>query len=235
MQATRPFLSVIVPTLDEGATIDAALAALAPLRRDGAEILVCDGGSRDATRALAAPYADRVVEAPRGRAPQMNAAAAAAHGDVLLFLHADTRLPEGAAQAIRAGLESSGRAWGRFDVDIDAPDPLLRVVACAMNLRSRMTGIATGDQAIFVRRAAFESIGGYAVIPLMEDVALSKSLKKISPPLCLTERVLTSARRWRRRGTLRTIALMWRLRLEYALGADPRRLARRYDVERTSS
>jgi len=165
----------------------------------------------------------------------MNAGAKAARGEVLLFLHADTRLPPGAAGLIGEGLARSGRAWGRFDVRIDAHDALLRLVACAMNVRSRATGIATGDQAIFVRRAVFESLDGYAVIPLMEDIALSKALKRVSPPLCLRERVLTSPRRWRRHGTLRTIALMWRLRLEYALGADPRRLARRYDVERTSS
>ncbi len=194
-----------------------------------------DGGSGDATRGLAAPLADRVIEAARGRAAQMNAGAAMARGEVILFLHADTRLPEGAAAAIREGLARSGRAWGRFDVEIAAADALLRIVARMMSLRSRLTGIATGDQAIFVRRAVFESFGGYPVIPLMEDVALSKALKRASPPLCLYERVATSARRWRRRGTLRTIALMWRLRLEYALGADPRRLARRYDVERTSS
>ena len=125
--------------------------------------------------------------------------------------------------------------WGRFDVAIAGADPALAGCAADDELRSRLTGIATGDQAIFARRAAFEAAGGFPEIPLMEDVALSKALKRASPPLCLRERVVTSGRRWQRHGTLRTILLMWRLRLAYALGADPRRLARRYDIERTSS
>jgi rSAM/selenodomain-associated transferase 2 len=197
-------------------------------------VLVVDGGSRDATKALAVPLADRVIDAPRGRASQMNAGACATDGAVLLFLHADTRLPADAPDLARR-LDESGRDWGRFDVAIVGADPLLAMVAWLMNARSRLTGIATGDQAMFVRRAAFEAAGGFPEIPLMEDVALSKRLKRGSPPLCLRERVLTSGRRWERRGTLRTIALMWRLRAAYALGADPHRLARRYDVERTSS
>ena len=224
-------LSVIVPVLDEAACIEATLA---PLRARGCEVIVVDGGSRDATKALAAPWADRVIDSPRGRAAQMNAGARAARGDTLLFLHADTLLPGNASDAIRAGLGRSRRAWGRFDVDISGAGPLLKLVAIMMNARSRLTGIATGDQAMFMRRDAFDAVGGFPEIPLMEDIALSKALKRRSAPLCLRERVVTSGRRWERRGTLRTILLMWRLRLAYALGADPRRLARRYDVERTS-
>lgn len=219
-------LSIIIPTLDEEAAIAGCLARVQPLRAAGAEIVVVDGGSRDATRALAAPLADRVIEAPRGRAAQMNAGARASRGDSLLFLHADTILPENAGDAIEESLRS--RAWGRFDVAINGGPALLRVVAFLMNARSRATGIATGDQAIFAKRTAFDAAGGFPAIPLMEDVALSKALKRISPPACLRLRVITSGRRWEKHGTLRTILLMWRLRLAYALGADPERLARSY-------
>jgi rSAM/selenodomain-associated transferase 2 len=229
-----PF-SIVMPVLEEAAAIESALAPLQGLRAAGAEVIVVDGGSRDATRDLAAPLADRVLEAPRGRASQMNAGARASRGATLLFLHADTRLPPGALERIAAGLARGEREWGRFDVQIAGRAPLLPVVAAAMNLRSRLTGIATGDQAMFARRGAFEACGGFPDIPLMEDVALSKALRRRSAPLCLRERVTTSGRRWERHGTLRTVVLMWRLRLAYALGADPRRLARRYEVERTSS
>jgi rSAM/selenodomain-associated transferase 2 len=228
-------LSIIVPTLDEAQALPGTLAPLQALRAQGVEVIVVDGGSRDATAAVARPLADRVLDAPRGRALQMNAGARAASGEVLVFLHADTRLPDGAVAAIEGALADPRRAWGRFDVRIEAPGAPLRLVAALMNLRSRWSGIATGDQAIFVRRSAFDSVGGYAPIPVMEDIALSRRLKAITPPACLAERVTTSGRRWEREGVLRTIVLMWRLRLAYALGADPHRLARRYAVERTSS
>ena len=228
-------ISIVVPALEEAAAIAGTLEALRPMRARDVEVLVVDGGSRDATSAIAAPLADRVLEAPRGRASQMNAGARAARGDILVFLHADTRLPPDAPEAIREALARSGRAWGRFDVQIEGAGAMLALVAAAMNARSRLTGIATGDQAIFVRRAAFEAAGGFPPIPLMEDIALSKALKRVSPPARVAERATTSGRRWERRGTVATIALMWRLRLAYALGADPHRLARRYDVERTSS
>jgi rSAM/selenodomain-associated transferase 2 len=235
MSETLPFVSVVVPVLDEALGLAASLAGLQALRGAGAEVIVVDGGSRDATRSIAAPLADRLIDAPRGRASQMNAGARAARGAVIVFLHADTVVPPGAIEGLAARLERSGRSWGRFDVSIAGADPLLALVAILMNARSRLTGVATGDQAIFVRRDAFERAGGFPGIPVMEDVALSKILKRESPPLCLRERVVTSGRRWEKHGTLRTIFLMWRLRLAYALGADPRRLARRYDVERTSS
>jgi len=228
-------LSIIVPTLDEAPGIADCLGRLAPFRARGAEVIVADGGSADGTAALASPFADRVLVAPRGRAAQMNAGAAAATGDTLLFLHADTRLPEGADRHVLEGLAATGRGWGRFDVAIDGRGSMLRVVAALMNARSRLTAIATGDQAIFVRRAAFEAAGGFPAIPLMEDIALTKSLKRLGPPLCLRERAVTSARRWERHGTLATIVLMWRLRLAYFLGADPARLAKRYGNGRAPS
>jgi rSAM/selenodomain-associated transferase 2 len=155
---------------------------------------------------------------------QMNAGADAAKGDALLFLHADTRLPVNAAEAVLASLATHD--WGRFDVRIQGRHPLLKVIACAMNLRSRLTGIATGDQAIFVRRDAF---GGFPEIALMEDIAFCKAMKRRSPPACLRETVLTSGRRWESRGVLRTVVLMWRLRLLYFLGASPERLVRLYE------
>lgn len=225
-----PALGIVVPVLDEEAGIGACLARLAPLRARGAEVVVVDGGSRDRTRERAAPHADRVVEAPRGRATQMNAGAAATTAATLLFLHADTLLPPDADRLVAAALERHG--WGRFDVAIAGADPLLVVVAAFMNRRSRWTGIATGDQALFMRRAAYDACGGFPGIPLMEDIAMSRALRKASPPACLRERVVTSGRRWESRGTLRTIVLMWRLRLAYALGADPHDLARAYEGRR---
>ena len=219
-------LSVIVPALDEAAGIAATLQALAPLRADGHEVIVVDGGSRDATAAIAARFSERVLQAPCGRARQMNAGAAVASGDALLFLHADTRLPGNAAQLVREALER--RAWGRFDVRIEGRSRWLAVVAFCMNWRSRLTGIATGDQAMFMRREAFAAAGGFAEIPLMEDVELSVRLKAISAPACIRTRAATSGRRWERHGVLRTVLLMWRLRLAYFLGARPEDLARRY-------
>jgi rSAM/selenodomain-associated transferase 2 len=224
-------ISIIVPTLNEAAHIGATLAALAPLRASGHEAIVVDGGSTDGTVAQAAGRADRILTAARGRASQMNAGAAEARGEVLLFLHADTFLPRDADLAIARALERSGAAWGRFDVAIDSPRAVLGLVARAMNLRSRLTGIATGDQAIFVRATVFRAVGGFPPLALMEDVAISATLKRISPPLCLDGRVTTSPRRWEANGVVRTIALMWWLRLRYFLGASPERLARAY-VER---
>jgi rSAM/selenodomain-associated transferase 2 len=221
-------LSIIMPVLDEAAGIASALDGLADLRRRGAEIIVVDGGSRDDTLERARSGAARVLSAPRGRALQMNAGAAAASGDVLLFLHADTRLPHDADRLVRDGLARTSRSWGRFDVTIAGRSPMLTVIATMMNLRSRFTGIATGDQAIFVRADAFHAAGGFPTIPLMEDIALSKVLKRNGRPLCLRARVTTSGRRWDTHGVARTVLLMWRLRLAYFLGADPTRLARQY-------
>ena len=223
-------LSVIVPALNEAAWIRGALEALAPLRRRGHEVILADGGSADGTPQLASGLCDRVVTSALGRGVQMNAGARAANGEVLLFLHADTLLPPGGEEAIFNAIKN--HLWGRFDVEIEGRHRLLKVIAWTMNLRSRLTGIATGDQAIFVRREAFP---GFPEIALLEDVAFSKAMKRSGRPACLRGRVVTSGRRWESRGVLRTIVLMWRLRLAYALGADPRNLARRYDIDRASS
>jgi rSAM/selenodomain-associated transferase 2 len=222
------WLSIIVPVLNEGETIGAQLRTLLALRTRGAEVIVVDGGSHDDTISQARVAADRVLVADRGRASQMNAGAAAATGEVLLFLHADTRLPAHADDLLRRALADRTRVWGRFDVRIDGGHPLLGLVAALMNRRSRLTGIATGDQAIFVTRQAFETVGGFPDIPLMEDIVLSGRLKRLSRPICLQDRVTTSGRRWERNGVLRTILTMWRLRLAFRFGADPRRLALAY-------
>ena len=221
-------LSIIVPVHDEAAVIASSLDALVPLRADGHEVLVVDGGSTDATVDLARARADRVIVAPRGRAAQMNAGAAQARGDVFVFLHADTQLPDGASAAIERAL-AGGTRWGRFDVTLRGRSRWLRPVAALMNARSRATGIATGDQAMFVDRAAFARAGGFPAIPLMEDVALSKTLKRTAgAPACLRQRVVTSGRRWDEHGALRTIATMWRLRFDYWRGVDAAALAARY-------
>lgn len=223
-----PGLSIIVPALNEAAEIVSFLEPLQPLRREGVELILADGGSRDDTVALAAPLVDRSLTAPRGRASQMNAGASAAQGEVLLFLHADCRLPDRAKDLILDGLRETGRSWGRFDVRLSGAQPLLRAIELLMNLRSRLTGIATGDQAMFMTRRAYRAAGEFPAIALMEDVAMSARLKRAGKPLCLKARVTSSSRRWERSGILRTVLLMWRLRLGYFLGADPKRLARIY-------
>jgi rSAM/selenodomain-associated transferase 2 len=216
-------LAIVMPVLDEAGTLPAVLDALQPLRQRGVQVVVVDGGSQDATVALARAGADRVIRAARGRASQMNAGAAACDAPLLLFLHADTRLPPEADALVQQALR--GASWGRFDVRIHSTHPLLRVVSAMMNWRSRLTGIATGDQAMFVRRSAFDAVGGFPDVPLMEDIRLSSELKRRGRPACLREPVRTSARRWERHGIWRTIWLMWRLRAAHALGADPARLA----------
>ncbi len=221
-------LSIVIPALNEAMGIVATLESLGDLRRRGHEVIVADGGSSDATAALAEKLADRVVCAAAGRAEQMNAGARAAAGDVLLFLHADSRLPGEAERLVLQGLAKCGSAWGRFDVRIAGTHPLLRLVERMMNLRSRLTHICTGDQAIFVRRDVYQMLGGYAPLPLMEDIELSTRLKWIGRPACLPGPVLASSRRWEKRGIIRTILVMWTLRFLYWLGVSPARLARWY-------
>ena len=219
-------LSIIVPVLNEADRLHDGLAALQPLRVRGAELLVVDGGSTDGTREIAQPWVDRVLQAPRGRAAQMNAGVRASGGDVLLFLHADTTLPEGADTLVAQALVNGD--WGRFDVRIQGRHPALRWIGVLMNLRSRLSGMATGDQALFVRRRVFESVGGYAALPLMEDLDLCRRLKRHGAPVCLNAQVVTSGRRWEQHGVMRTIVLMWRIRCAYWLGAAPAQLARLY-------
>ena len=227
-------LAIIIPVLDEGPVIAAAIARLADLRARGASVIVVDGGSHDDTVQRAAT-ADRVISAARGRALQMNAGARtpeAIASDVLLFLHADTLLPADADRLVFRALANADRIWGHFDVSIHATDPrhraALGMVAWFMNRRSRLTGIATGDQALFIERSGFVALNGFAPIPLMEDIDFCRRARRLSRPIALPERVSTSGRRWERNGILRTIMLMWRLRAAYYFGVDPARLLMRY-------
>lgn len=223
----KPVVSIVMPAWNEAVGIEASLQALQPLRARGVEIVVADGGSTDGTGRLAAPWVDAVTTSPRGRALQMNAGASLAGADVMLFLHADTRLPP-LADVLVLQAVAAGARWGRFDVHIDGRPRMLRVVAALMNLRSRLSGIATGDQAIFVTREAFDRVGGFPAQPLMEDVEISRRLKRLARPACLRARVCTSGRRWEHRGVWRTIVLMWRLRWRYWRGESAARLAEAY-------
>ena len=221
-------LSIIIPTFNEAANLESILSALMPMQARGAEIIVVDGGSDDETLIIATRQADQALDSPRGRAVQMNTGAAAATGDVFFFLHADSLPPTNADQSILQALFTGIHCWGRFDVRISGTGVMLPAVAALMNRRSRMTGIATGDQGIFMTRAAFAAIDGFALIPLMEDVAASRALKHLGRPACLREKMQTSGRRWEKHGVLKTIVLMWGLRAAYFFGANPRALAHRY-------
>ena len=221
-------LAIVIPALNEAANLSRLLPDLAR-GCPGADIVVVDGGSGDGTAAVVARLpGPRLLESARGRAVQMNHGAREAGGDTLLFLHADTRLPDGAARAIEQALAEPGVVGGRFDVRFDNERPLFRVIAWFMNTRSRASGICTGDQAIFVRRADFEAVGGYPEIPLMEDIELSRRLKRRGRLRAARLRVTTSARKWEREGPLRTIGLMWALRFLHLCGVAPARLHRWY-------
>ena len=217
-----------MPVLNEAVGLGAALQALAPFRARGAQLIVADGGSKDGTMALAQAAGALVIDAPRGRAAQMNAGAQVASAGVLLFLHADTLLPDDADLLITEAVASGKTLWGRFDVRISGRSRLLEVVATFMNLRSRLSDIATGDQAIFMTRAAFDTVGGFPAQPLMEDIEISNRLRRLSRPACLRAKVVTSGRRWETRGVWRTVLLMWRLRFAYWRGTAPERLAELY-------
>ena len=222
-------ISVIIPTLNEAQNIRATLDRLH--HPAFSEILAAEGGSQDGTVALAAPVA-KVVTAPTGRARQMNTGAATASGDVLLFLHADTLLPPTAADDITAALADPRVVGGHFNARITPDRGMLWLVGRMMSWRARLTGIATGDQAIFVRRNVFEQLGGFPDIPLMEDIAFSRSLKRAGRVAALRSSVMTSGRRWEQHGALRTILLMWWLRLLFFLGVSPDRLKHLYQDAR---
>jgi rSAM/selenodomain-associated transferase 2 len=222
----KPQLSIIIPVVNDAGQIALKLRALQALR-DRCQLLLVDGGSDDRSAEIAQPLVDQVWHSPRGRARQMNCGAAGAQADVLLFLHADTHLPDNAVNLILQAV-ADGYHWGRFDISFDNPRPIFSLIAFMMNRRSRLTGIATGDQALFITRQAFQTIAGFPDIALMEDIAISTRLKKLGRPCCIDAKVITSARRWQQQGVFRTILLMWRLRLRYFFGADPNDLAARY-------
>ena len=226
-------ISIVMPVRNEAAVIEGTLSALEHWRRQGHEIVVVDGSSTDATATIATPLCDRIIATVGCRAIQMNAGAVAASGDLLLFLHADTVLPANAQAELQRINHNSQEYWGRFDVRLDARSSIYRVIETLMNWRSRISGIATGDQAIFVTRTLFERSGGFPSIALMEDVALSAKLRALSTPICLSARVTTSARRWQRDGVVVTILRMWWLRAAFFFGVSPDRLRAVYDRSAT--
>lgn len=219
--------SIVIPVLNEAVQIAARLQDLRKQLGTDWQIIVVDGGSTDDTVEQARVGCDQLVQSARGRSTQMNAGAAVAAGELLMFLHADTRLPVDVAEQMQAFLQS-GRQWGRFDVRLDGDHPLFCVIAFMMNLRSRFTGIATGDQVFFMRREFFRQLNGFAPIPLMEDVEFSRRARRVSWPWCSRARVTTSARKWQQNGILRTIVLMWWIRLAYFIGVSPSVLHRWY-------
>jgi rSAM/selenodomain-associated transferase 2 len=221
-------LSIVIPAFNEEQNIAATLTLLQAARVRGCEIIVVDGGSSDGTMTVAEPLADKVVGSARGRARQMNAGAQMAQGDALLFLHADSKAPTDVDQIILGALNAGSRKWGRFDIAIEGRHFFLPVIGWFMNQRSRLTGIATGDQGLFMTIDAYQAVGGFADIPLMEDVAMCAALKKNGMPLCVKQKIVTSGRRWEKHGVWRTIFLMWRIRLAYFFGADPVALHRTY-------
>lgn len=221
-------ISIIIPVFQEAEALHQHLPLLQSLRALGHEVIVVDGAGDAAGQQQFASRVDHWLPSPAGRARQMNAGAALASGDILVFLHIDTRLPPDAATLLLQGFASPRVLWGRFDVRLSGERPVFRVIETMMNLRSRVTGVATGDQAIFLRRLLFRQLGGFPELPLMEDIAFSKILRKKAPPLCLRARVVTSSRRWEANGVLRTICLMWWLRLLYVLGVSPLRLRDMY-------
>jgi len=225
------YLSIIIPVLNEASQLGCLLQTLQPLRQQGCELVVVDGGSQDQSVAIARKSADQVRVAGRGRAIQMNAGASIANGDVLLFLHADTRLPDSAVEQIKlvyCQRSATGFFWGRFDVRLSGSQMVFRVIEKLINLRSRLTSIATGDQAIFISTALFHQAGGYPEIELMEDIALCKQLRQFRPPVCLSQAVQTSSRRWEQQGVIKTVWLMWKLRLLFFIGVSPARLVKMY-------
>jgi rSAM/selenodomain-associated transferase 2 len=224
-------ISVIIPTLNEERSLPGTLACLS--ESTFTEIIIVDGGSTDGTLSLARDFCAntanaRVMTAPQGRARQMNEGAKASEGDILMFLHADTRLPAQAARIVERALAKPTAVAGRFNVRFDTPSPWGRVVSSFMNYRSRLTSIVTGDQALFVRRQVFELLGGFSEIPLMEDIEFSRRLQQAGRIVALRDTVVTSFRRWHTQGPLRTIVLMWTLRFLYWVGVSPHQLARVY-------
>lgn len=243
MTAVPIKLSIVIPLLNEADNLPKLMGHLAHLNPAPYQVILVDGGSTDNSVAIAKELIEslidsspsvisgqvidwQIIESAAGRALQMNAGAELATGDVLLFLHADTQLPNHAIADITSAVRQA--AWGRFDVRLDSSAWMLKVVSQMINWRSRFSGIATGDQAIFIKKPLFEQLGGYPQQPLMEDIELCKRLKAIGKPACLRSKVITSARRWQQYGTWRTIGLMWHLRFDYWRGVSADNIKQRY-------
>lgn len=214
-------ISIIIPVVNEAQALASNLPVLQALREEGHEIIVVDGASDAASAVSCAAWVDRWLLSAPGRACQMNIGAASATGEIFLFLHIDTRLPVDAMGLLEKSFTTDSTLWGRFDVQLSGQGWAFRVIEYMINLRSRLSGVATGDQAIFISRSVFMSIGGFPALPLMEDVAISKILRRLAPPLCLRSKVITSSRRWEVRGIGRTVLLMWWMRLLYSVGVSP--------------
>lgn len=226
MNTTVVKLSIIIPVLNEESSLSRLSSHLQSIRNQGHEVIIVDGGSSDNTLALSYELADQVIVSKPGRAIQMNSGATNATGDIFVFLHVDTFLPDNALQIIMAAMTDN--AWGRFDVRLSSNRLVFRLIESLINIRSCLTSIATGDQAMFVEKELFHRIGGFPEIALMEDVELSRRLKKIERPVCIKQKVITSSRRWESRGIVATVLLMWKLRLYYFLGMSPDRLNQLY-------
>jgi len=221
-------ISIIIPILNDADLLKKQLQSLQAWRAAGHEIIVVDGGSEETITASDREMADRFLSTNRGRALQMNEGARLADGDILLFLHADSGLPENAGTLIERAMEDCTASWGRFDVRLSSERLIFRIIGWAINIRSYITGVATGDQGLFVRRSVFEQLAGYAPIPLMEDVEISKRLRRITRPIRLKGQIVTSSRRWEQHGVFSTVFLMWWLRLLYFLGVSPEKLIKKY-------
>ncbi|MEE9552141.1 MAG: TIGR04283 family arsenosugar biosynthesis glycosyltransferase [Gammaproteobacteria bacterium] len=222
-------ISIIIPTLNEEKQIERCLASVRALHSRGHEIIVVDGGSEDETCSQVKDLADKIIPHSRGRATQMNVGAHAACGEIFIFLHADTCLPDDADTYINDELNEDIEFWGRFNVRLSGRHWLFRIIEICMNMRTRITGIVTGDHAIFMSKTLYNNVGGFPEIALMEDIAISSKLKHIVHPVCLKQSVVTSSRRWEENGIIKTILKMWWLRLAFFLGSDPLTLARQYD------
>ena len=220
------FISIIIPTLNEENVIQTFLQQLQQFRTQGHEVIVVDGGSSDRTVSVATELSDKVINSESGRAVQMNNGASQSRNDILWFLHADTVISDQSVVQIQQAINKSN--WGRFNVKLSGSNILFRLIEFMMNIRSCLTGVATGDQGIFVKRKTFESVGCFSNLPLMEDIDLSKKLIKISKPACIKNTLITSSRRWEERGILSTVVLMWRLRFLYWFGVSANKLAAQY-------
>jgi rSAM/selenodomain-associated transferase 2 len=220
-----PQLSIIIPVLNEAGCLDQGLARLFTLQwvTDHAEVIISDGGSKDDSLDIASRYPCKIVHSNAGRATQMNTASKSAQGKYLLFLHADSDLPEDFYRFIEADAK-----WGFYRLRLSNDAYVYRIIEAAINLRTRVSRVAGGDQGLYFERHFFESLNAYPQIPLMEDIAICKTARRLAKPFVSVATISSSGRRWQDQGVVKTVLLMWALRLGYWLGVDPRRLHKIY-------